>query len=621
MIEGSQALARRSDLERREPVTNREPERCAPAHEVVVACGARRDPQLALAPPDLTWHGMVRWYDPRNVLRNAKELLLGKRPDPRAVVRFGADRPRFFDYRAHGGRDPDGALWIDYVSDTGDGWDSTYTVARGVGAAHLAVGGPPGSRDVAVLPRASILVFGGDAVYPVGSRRSYDERLVAPYAAAVRDLSDDEPHPDVFAVPGNHDWYDNLLAFSHMFISERWFARWHTLQNRSYFALRLPGRWWLLGTDLQPGGDIDREQLAYFEHVASCMGEDDRVILCNAEPYWIAAALAGDRDRGRSSNLEDLEARVLKDRTWVHLAGDLHHYRRHTCASDGRLKITAGGGGAFTHPTHTNLPRLATLTEQVVHARGGGRQARAYELEPRSCFPPPGRSRRIVLQNLLPLGVVWHQPLFFLVPAVLYLLTSWLIPLDLVQVRAAGGSVLTLVGAAVWTAVIITGFVRYTELAPRSRRIAAALAHAFVHVSAALLCGWLAARWTRELALAQSGSGPLLVRSLLVLALGGFVGSTIFGWYLTIMCELFGAHENGATSTQGCRHWKSFLRLRIGPDGELTIHPIGIARTPRWAPRGYRQGAGPAVPLDGRADPEIYRYIEPPIVVRAPWPA
>jgi hypothetical protein len=621
MLESSQVRARSSATDRsgRAPNRDRASGRRAPAQEVVIVRGEPRDPGLELAPPALAWRGMVRWYDPLYLCRHAKEILFrpaaGQRADPRRALGVGGDRPRFFDYRTHGGRDQDGALWLDYVSDTGDGWDPTYTVARGVGAASLPVGGPPGARGVTVLPRASILVFGGDEVYPVGSGRSYDERLVAPFAAAVRDLADADPHPDVFAVPGNHDWYDNLAAFSHVFLSHRWFAYWHTRQNRSYFALRLPGRWWLLGVDIKLDGDIDGEQLAYFESIGSCMEDDDRVILCNAEPHWIAKALAGARDRPSSSRLGELEARVLQDRTWLHLSGDLHHYRRHTCRSDGRIKITAGGGGAFVHPTHTNLQRISTLTDEVVDERGR-KQTRVYELDPGSCFPPPACSRRIVLQNLLPLGVVWRQPLFFAVPAVLYLLTSWLVPLDRVQGGRASSQLLgEQPGAVLWIAAILAGFVALTRVSPVPARLAAGLAHAFVHVGAVLLCAWLAARWTRELD--PGGTGTPLLRGLLIFAMGGAIGSTIFGWYLAIMCEAFGVHENGATATQGCTHWKSFLRLRIGPDGDLTIHPIGIARTPRWLRRGYRAGAAAAVPRDGRKDHEIYRHIEPPVVIPA----
>jgi len=631
MLDGSQPMVRSpapAPAGPLDPVWS--PERSAPADEVVIARGVPRDPRIELAPPDLAWQRMVRWYDPRNLIRSAKKILfstvIGKYADQRRVAGLGHHRPRFFDYREYGARDARGGLWIDYVADCGDGWDSTYTVARGIGAARLAVGAPPGGEGVTELPRASILVFGGDGVYPVGSRQSYDERLVAPYAAAVHDLPAGDPHPDVFAIPGNHDWYDSLVAFSRKFISGRWFAHWRTLQNRSYFALRLPGRWWLLGTDVQLGSDIDGEQLEYFEHIASHMGEDDRVILCNAEPHWVAAAIAGERDLYHSNNLRDLEARVLKDRTWVYLAGDLHHYRRHTCRSDGRVKITAGGGGAFMHPTHTNLDRIAAITEEVDDERGLPRQ-RTYELERESCFPPPERSRRVVLMNLLPLGVVWRQPLFFLVPALLYLLTAWMVPLNLGQDSMATdfGTMLDRISsrllfdsraAGIWTALIAVGFIMLTPLKHPLCRLAGGLAHALAHMSAVLLCAWLATQLTPGLA--YHSAGTYLLRGLLVFGMGGLIGSMIFGWYLTIMCEAFQVHENEATATQGWSHWKSFLRLRIGPDGELTLHPIGIERTPRWTHRGYREGGPRPVPCDGRKDHEIYRYIEPPIAIRAP---
>jgi len=641
MVEDSQSLAEGSAPVRTDPMGMWDPGLGAPgdeavvkhgAHhgpldEVVVKRGARRDPMVELAPPDLPWQRMVRWYDPRNLLRSAKKILfstvIGKYADQRRVAGLGHQRPKFFDYREHTAWDQHGELWIDYVSDTGDGWDSTYTVARGVGARSLPVGGPPGAEgEVTELPRASVLVLGGDEVYPVGSRRGYDERLVAPYAAAVHDLANGAPHPDVFAIPGNHDWYDSLVAFSRKFIANRWFAHWRTRQNRSYFALRLPGKWWLLGTDVQLGSDIDGEQLEYFEQIASYMEEDDRVILCNAEPHWIAAAVAGETDLYHSNNLKDLETRVLKDRTWIYLAGDLHHYRRHT-SSDGRQKITAGGGGAFMHPTHTNLDRIAEIPKPKKTADERGAQERTYRLEPRSCFPPPARSRRVVLLNLLPFGVVWRQPLFFLAPALLYLLTAWMVPLNLgadrmpIHLGTMAASIASRLlfeshAAALWTMTVVVGFIMLTPLRHPVARVAGGLLHSFAHMGAVLLCAWLATRLTLGL---PHNPGTYLLRGVLILAMGGVIGSMIFGWYLAIMCEVFGVHENEATATQGWSHWKSFLRLRIGRAGDLTIHPIGIAKTPRWSDRGYRKGAPRPVPSDGRADHEIYRYIERPIVI------
>ena len=50
-------------------------------------------------------------------------------------------------------------LWIDYVSDLGDGFNSTYTVAHLLAQPEVDVNGDK-------LKRGNILVMGGDAVYP-----------------------------------------------------------------------------------------------------------------------------------------------------------------------------------------------------------------------------------------------------------------------------------------------------------------------------------------------------------------------------------------------------------------------------------------------------------------------
>ena len=64
-----------------------------------------------------------------------------------------------------------------------------------------------------------MLVFGGDEVYPTASKEDYEAKLRAPFddanlrEAATRKWND----RFVFALPGNHDWYDGLSAFTHLF--------------------------------------------------------------------------------------------------------------------------------------------------------------------------------------------------------------------------------------------------------------------------------------------------------------------------------------------------------------------------------------------------------------------
>jgi hypothetical protein len=133
----------------------------------------------------------------------------------------GDVQDKFYDYTCHytdNGQDrcepdetrPRDSIWIDYVGDVGDGWNSTYAIA-----CHLAEIGRTftykdreGKECRADTKRGEILIFGGDEVYPTASRIGYKERLLAPYETALRKTADDHPH--AFAIPGNYDWYDSL---------------------------------------------------------------------------------------------------------------------------------------------------------------------------------------------------------------------------------------------------------------------------------------------------------------------------------------------------------------------------------------------------------------------------
>ncbi|MCU0621054.1 MAG: metallophosphoesterase, partial [Gemmatimonadales bacterium] len=250
--------------------------------------------------PERARKPMVSWMDPGMLLdtglKTLFSIMVGERSDPRIVQALAAGAPESYDFRAHhedteqGPRPlpdrPRRDLWIDYVCDTGDGWNSTYAIAYAAAQPRLTL------DDGTSLPRGDLLVFGGDEVYPTPTREEYDRRLVRPYSDA---FGDDEPAeaPHVFAIPGNHDWYDGLNAFSRLFssgVGGRWFAGWWTRQRRSYFALRLPHRWWLLGLDGQLKGDIDTPQMEYFQRLAQEeMQPGDRVMVCLSQPVWIYA--------------------------------------------------------------------------------------------------------------------------------------------------------------------------------------------------------------------------------------------------------------------------------------------------------------------------------------------
>lgn len=559
---------------------------------------------------------MVAWYDPRQLARTAVDVMIstifGRHSDSRvmeALVAGATSDP--YDYTSAwkagpGDRDiPDYAgtdrkeIWLDYVGDVGDGWNSTYAIAHYLAQSELTVKNPF-DGGICKTKRGDILVFGGDQVYPAAERKQYRERLMLPYETAL--CGTPFPHPHAYAIPGNHDWYDSLVSFTRLFCQKRWFAGWQTNQTLSYFALKLPGKWWLLGTDVQLDSDIDVPQVEYFRAIAGMMKQDDLVIICTAEPHWVYASLYGKDDSDfNENNLAFLEKKVIGDKAKVaaFIAGDEHHYRRYQ-GTDGTQKITAGGGGAFLHPTHGK--EAETLD--------GG-----FELQQNS-YPSKDESRKLGWQNFKFLKL---NPWFGLLTAGLYLLTAWAVMANvgrfgITQILYAVGETLRTAmrspAAVFWIAAIFGGFWMFTDTHSKRYRFWAGSAHGIAHLLATFLIGWTAAYISVSLLHPRVGEyvgfdfmspGQLIFSAIFILVFGWIVGSFIMGTYLYISLNRFGHHANEAFSSLAIPDYKNFLRFRIEANGDLTIFPIGIRRVPRKWKRQPEGVDGPAYISDDDA--------------------
>lgn len=562
--------------------------------------------------------GMVRWLHPAQLLRTGLDALVaavfGARADHRLIEAVVRPQEPYFDYSQE--TLPDGDFWLDYVADTGDGWDSTYTVARllALPELKLPVRGQPRAGEHETK-RGRVLVSGGDGVYPGASRETYEERLIQPYEAAMRRSV--APNPDLFVIPGNHDWYDGLSSFMRLFCANRWIAGRRTRQSRSYFALKLPHRWWLIGTDVQLNSDIDVPQVEYFRQVAESMAPDDRVILCNAEPAWILAATQRRKGSYLENNLEYLQEKVLGRRISVFLAGDLHHYRRHEDAA-GRQKITAGGGGAFLHPTHA--PKAHVLRD-------------GYKLE--KSFPDERTSRKLARKNLF---LIRYSPLFGLMTGALYLLLALAAYAEVgsLGVSRLGDVVMAVANSMVsrpWTMVLglgtIGGLIGLADPAFGKWRWLAGTLHGVAHILTAFFVAWggtyiavsglgICPDLTPDGLNCTAGwahlAGKFLMSSGLTF-LGGFlVGPFVMGLYLWLSVNVFGVHSNEAFISLALPDWKNFVRLHINEEGHLTVYPVGIERVPR---KWKQVHAGPHAPAyepdDAKATPPA--LIEPPLRV------
>ena len=530
---------------------------------------------------------MVGWYDPRVLAHSAYQVAIanvfGRHSDTRLIEALASQPQGIFDYAA--ANSPQSDFWFDYTADTGDGWNSTYAVADALAQPELSLehhGKPELTRS------GKVLVFGGDEVYPYPSRNEYDVRTETPYRLAFAG----RPRPDVFAIPGNHDWYDSLVAFSRTFCRpERGFAGCPTRQTRSYFALKLPANWWLLAIDLQLGADLDEPQVQYFQKVAESMDDASRLIFCVPEPRWILEAAYPRHDSYEErSSTRFLEEKVFYRKARVYLTGDLHFYKRHENA-EGVQKITAGGGGAFLHPTHA--PDTHTLRHGFVQ---------------RAAYPDEKTSAALSRRNFL---FPFINPKAGWLYAFLYAMSAWLASAsleaaDVIDLPTAWEAALH---AAIrdplngmWLVAIIGGFIFFTDTHIRSWRILGGASHALLHLAAAFMVGWLALQLTtRGFDLGYGSISQLLVSGFITFTVGGPVGAFLLGVYLFVSIRVFGRHGNEAFSSLRVADYKHFLRMRIDAAGVLTIFALAIDRVPRRWRAVTRNGEKTQEAVDPRA--------------------
>ncbi|MEW2297450.1 metallophosphoesterase [Streptomyces sp. NPDC006743] len=262
------------------------------------------------------------------------------------------------------------------IGDTGEGGESQYAVVPGFLEA---------SRDT------SFAVLASDVIYPVGSTDDYGTKFFRPYR--------DYPAP-IYAIPGNHDWYEDLSGFMRVFcddapplppeprpraLSRAWWRAllWHRPrpadEQRLAEARKLrsapgqqavqPGPYWavdagplrIVGIDTGLLGTVDAEQGAWLREVSR--GPRPKILVTGSPLYVDGEHHPCPIDGG--GTVDD----IVRDPAHHYVAaigGDIHNYQRYPVDVDGRTVqyVVCGGGGAFMHATHT-IPRVsvANVTE------------------------------------------------------------------------------------------------------------------------------------------------------------------------------------------------------------------------------------------------------------------
>jgi hypothetical protein len=409
MLDGVAALFARADADHARREGSQRRESSSPVE--------RPDPELARA--------MTRWYTVQLATTGADmgwSGLFGLRLDKRRyLARSAVDTPLLDDVwvSRHAAKDKTLPFRFDFFADTGDGFNSTYTIMRALA-----------QPSVAGLPRPPLVVFGGDLVYPhptldnfrsrvlfplhsalLPGRKETLETLGAPRVGDPPDGDDDDQatgsaestgthewgdRPEMLLLPGNHDWIDGLMLFQSEILDApgNLLAGWQLTQTGSYFARRFPCNWVLFSLDTALADDIDAWQFQRFCRLAAHLAPEDRVIILTHVPVFWESSITDESERPVAPAYVRVMrlARMLGPRCRMLLSGDVHnmiHYVPEEEATDADdfapHLVVCGGGGAFLHPTH--------LSRQHMEWQGG-----SYTLD--ATFPTQEQSAALSWRNL-----------------------------------------------------------------------------------------------------------------------------------------------------------------------------------------------------------------------------
>lgn len=261
------------------------------------------------------------------------------------------------------------------LGDTGEGDMSQYYVIEPMQACSKGI---------------DLLLIASDVLYPAGDINEYDEKFYYAYK--------DFPGP-IYAIPGNHDWYDGLEGFMYHFCAAKpelrpparpvgnvlrrtlrratWrraskpnATRLEAMRRRRalegqvsgqpapYFAID-SGPLLIVCLDTGITNSLDEAQGRWLRDVSRI---DKAKLLITGKPLYVSGEERDTRIEGGGSVREIVHARA--HRYAAVIAGDVHNFQRYPIhLEDGRViqHLVNGAAGAYTQATH-KIPKPAFKT-------------------------------------------------------------------------------------------------------------------------------------------------------------------------------------------------------------------------------------------------------------------
>lgn len=202
-------------------------------------------------------------------------------------------------------------------------------------------------------------IIASDVIYPAGRSHEYREKFYVPYRTYGN---------DIYAVPGNHDWYDELTGFMIHFCDNTrdYTGQRVTIDPKKLEELRAirrnrynqPNMYFYMDTryvrivciDTGIKGRIGDQQREWLLRISNDTDQKPKILI-SGKPIFVNGTF--------NDSLKDLNEIVNRFNYLLVITGDTHNFQKYQIPINvnGQQRIVwhlvNGGGGAYMNRTHT----------------------------------------------------------------------------------------------------------------------------------------------------------------------------------------------------------------------------------------------------------------------------